>query len=534
MSSLKKFLLLSKDNTEVFEELQKMKKKCLKGKIPLKNQEEYIHDGMKKIAKENNLDISITETADEALGKIPLSDDELAEVWGGLGIFPKSAISLFALLFLSSSGSLMKKPVSALVPEVAYTTQVSQKFTDFARIQEVNAMFEKIAKREDFSPFEKATEQVKICNAIRKDDLSFDFRLTAIFENIGLYELNHKEVYDLQSYIEQRKSTLTCPDKMILFNEKVFYRLSPQCQIDIRPYDQKRDILSNDKVPKLKWPDNDGFLIDRDTLKPVKEECPIIRAGMKIDRYGTPRGLFVSPMKPDGTPYEFEKRALPYINNQLSYHKYIVKKDITAENIFNAIIQSDDTDLVSDILDKIRRLKGSVDKSDLLVSDFVMYEGKIQPAFSYNVDDGDEAVQIKLPIWLEYYIQLSFVEEIDMPDIYKENAYEKLVLERDDSKDKSVLPEQIATISKLRETVERLDLNYLQVNFGGMPIGENEIGVRSENGMWLVYESDDRGLFSFRIYYSKELDAANHTFNLILEEDRRRRRFAKKRLKGKI
>ena len=80
MSSLKKFLLLSKDNTEVFEELQKMKKKCLKGKIPLKNQEEYIHDGMKKIAKENNLDISITETADEALGKIPLSDDELAEV----------------------------------------------------------------------------------------------------------------------------------------------------------------------------------------------------------------------------------------------------------------------------------------------------------------------------------------------------------------------------------------------------------------------------------------------------------------------
>lgn len=44
-----------------------------------------------------------------------------------------------------------------------------------------------------------------------------------------------------------------------------------------------------------------------------------------------------------------------------------------------------------------------------------------------------------------------------MPDIYKENVYEKLVIERDDSKDKSVLPEQIATISKLRETVSRLD-----------------------------------------------------------------------------
>lgn len=78
--------------------------------------------------------------------KIPLSDDQLAEVWGGLGGFQKSAISLFALLFLSSSGSLIKKPVSALVPETAYATQVSQKFTDFAQIQKINAMFEEIAK----------------------------------------------------------------------------------------------------------------------------------------------------------------------------------------------------------------------------------------------------------------------------------------------------------------------------------------------------------------------------------------------------
>ena len=51
--------------------------------------------------------------------------------------------------------------------------------------------------------------------------------------------------------------------------------------------------------------------------------------------------------------------------------------------------------------------------------------------------------------------------------------------------------------------------------------------------MWLVYESDDRGFLLFRVYYSKEFDATNHTFNLILEEDRQRR-FSKKRLKEKI
>ena len=529
MSSLKEFLLLSKENTEVFEELRKMKKKCLKGKIPLKNQEEYIHDGMKKIAKENDLDISITKTASEALEKIPLSEDQLAEVWGGLGGFQKSAISLFALLFLSSSGSLMKKPVSALVPETAYATQVSQKFTDFAQIQKINAMFEKIAKREDLSPIEKATEQVKICNEIRKSDLSFDFRLTAIFENIGLHELNYKEVYDLQSYIEQKDSALTCPDKMILFNEKVFYRLSPKCQIDIRPYDQKRDILSDCAIPKINWPDHEGFLIDRETLKPIKNECPIIRAGTKIDRFGTSRGTFVSPMKPNGKPYEFEKRALPYINNPLSYHKYVVKKDITADSVFQEVIKSDD-ELVADIFKNISRLrdKEEIDKKILCKSDFIMYEGKIQPAFSYDVDNGNEAMQIKLPIWLEYYIQFGFVEEIDMPDVYRENAYESFILERDNSRDKSVLNEQITTISGLQKAVDQLNLNCLHINFGGMPIGENEIGVRSENGKWLVYESDDRGLFSFRVYYSKELDAAQHMTDLILEEDRRRRRFAKK------
>ena len=533
MSSLKEFLLLSKENTEVFEELQKMKKKCLKGKIPLKNQEKYIHDGMKKIAKENDLDISITETANEALEKIPLSDDQLAEVWGGLGGFQKSAISLFALLFLSSSGSLMKKPVYALVPETAYATQVSQKFTDFAQIQKINAMFEEIAKREDLSPYEKAEAQVDICNEIRKNDFTFDFRLTAIFENIGLHELNHKEVYDLQSYIEQKDSTLTCSDKMILFNEKVFYRLSPKCQIDIRPYDQKRDILINDDIPELNWPDHEGFLIDRETLKPIKNECPIIRAGTKIDRFGTSRGTFVSPMKPNGRPYEFEKRALPYIDNPLSYHKYVVKKDITSDSVLQAIMRIDDEVIIKGIIKGISRLRTQVNatKEDLCKSDFVMYEGKIQPAFSLDVAEGDEGVQIKLPILLSYLIEFGFVEEIDMPDIYRENEYESFILERDNSRDRSVLNEQITTISGLQEAVDQLNLNYLHINFGGMPIGENEIGVRSENGKWLVYESDDRGLFSFRVYYSKELDAAQHMTDLILEEDRRRRRFAKKNRK---
>lgn len=530
-NNLKSFLMLSKENSDVFEKLQNIKINCLKGKVLIENQEEYLHDQMKEIAIKNNLDISITKTANEALKKIPLTEEELEKIYGGAHVFQKSLVALFALLFLSSSKSLIKNSASALVPEISYTTQVSQKFTNFTKIQEVNAMFEAIAKRKDLPPFEKAEAQIDICNKIRKNDLNFDFRLTAIFENIGLHELNHKEVYDLQKYIEQKDSTLTLADKMILFNEKIFYRLSPECQVDIRPYDQKRDILSDGDIPVLKWPDHDGFLVDRETQKPIKKECHIIKAGTKIDRYGTPHGIFVSPMKPDGTPYEFEKRALPYINNPLSYHKYIVKKDITANSVLQAILQSDDEFLVSTIIDKTRRLNQikSPNRTNLLVTDFVMYEGKIQPAFSYNVIEGEEAIQIKLPLWLEYYIKLGFVEEIDIPDIYKENTREQQILNRDNSQDKSVSPQEISTVAQLQETIDRLGLNVFNINLGKMPIGENEIGLRKENDKWLVYISEDRGLFSFRIYYSSELEATNRIFNLILNEDQRRRRFAKKR-----
>ena len=30
-----------------------------------------------------------------------------------------------------------------------------------------------------------------------------------------------------------------------------------------------RDIFSNNGIPKLNWPDNDGFIIDRDTKRSV-------------------------------------------------------------------------------------------------------------------------------------------------------------------------------------------------------------------------------------------------------------------------
>lgn len=53
------------------------------------------------------------------------------------------------------------------------------------------------------------------------------------------------------------------------------------------------------------------------------KENQTIPTGTIIDRYGSEYGKYTSP---EGVPYE--KRALPYIENQNAYHKYKVLKQI--------------------------------------------------------------------------------------------------------------------------------------------------------------------------------------------------------------
>ena len=74
---------------------------------------------------------------------------------------------------------------------------------------------------------------------------------------------------------------------------------------------------SEGKIEWEKWAPNGGRVAG--TIK----ENQTIPTGTIIDRYGSEYGKYTSP---EGVPYE--KRALPYIENQNAYHKYKVLKQI--------------------------------------------------------------------------------------------------------------------------------------------------------------------------------------------------------------
>ena len=91
---------------------------------------------------------------------------------------------------------------------------------------------------------------------------------------------------------------------------------------------------------------------DTDGAKFGTREMCIIKKGTILDRIGSPNGNYLSPMKPDGTPYSLKERAIgdylpeEKIEDNDSYHKYIATEDFTRETFEKAIKESglSDTD----------------------------------------------------------------------------------------------------------------------------------------------------------------------------------------------
>lgn len=64
---------------------------------------------------------------------------------------------------------------------------------------------------------------------------------------------------------------------------------------------------------------HDGFTLDYDG-NPIKTDH-VPAAGDRFDRYGHPGGRFVSPI-PEGGPFSYDSRSLPYAENPNAYHEY--------------------------------------------------------------------------------------------------------------------------------------------------------------------------------------------------------------------
>ncbi|MEY2849450.1 MAG: hypothetical protein RI885_2117 [Actinomycetota bacterium] len=64
---------------------------------------------------------------------------------------------------------------------------------------------------------------------------------------------------------------------------------------------------------------HDGFRLDEDGTPITQEHVP--QSGDRFDRFGHPGGRFVSPV-PEGGPFSYDSRSLPYQENPNAYHQY--------------------------------------------------------------------------------------------------------------------------------------------------------------------------------------------------------------------
>ncbi|HDZ4296278.1 TPA: TNT domain-containing protein, partial [Campylobacter jejuni] len=150
-------------------------------------------------------------------------------------------------------------------------------------------------------------------------------------------------------------------------------------------------ILENGEID---WPKKYGYKI------PPKPREITLKKGMKLDRYGDNSGGFVCPFKEKKGAMPYEKRSLPYENNeamQKTYKRYEVIEDINMESIDRKIEISNNIELK----EKIGNLK---EKNEFHSPKI----GKISPCF----DQEGGGTQIKLPISIENLIQLGFIKQI--------------------------------------------------------------------------------------------------------------------------
>ncbi|WP_079728984.1 TNT domain-containing protein [Campylobacter jejuni] len=145
---------------------------------------------------------------------------------------------------------------------------------------------------------------------------------------------------------------------------------------------------------KIKYPDDDGYKI------PPKPREITLKKGMKLDRYGDNSGGFVCPFKEKKGVMPYEKRSLPYENNEVmqkTYKRYEVTEDINMESIDRKVRMSGDDKLIN----KIEELKEKKEFHSPKI-------GRISPCF----DQEGGGTQIKLPISIENLIQLGFIKQI--------------------------------------------------------------------------------------------------------------------------
>lgn len=145
---------------------------------------------------------------------------------------------------------------------------------------------------------------------------------------------------------------------------------------------------------EIDWPNKYGYKI------PPKPREVTLKKGAKLDRYGDNSGGFVCPFKEKKGAIPYEKRSLPYEDNeamQKTYKRYEVLEDINMESVDRKVRMSGN-----------EVLKGKIDKLKAKNEFHSPKIGKISPHFEQE----GGGTQIKLPISIENLMQLGFIKQI--------------------------------------------------------------------------------------------------------------------------
>ncbi|WP_458783670.1 TNT domain-containing protein [Vallitalea sediminicola] len=155
-------------------------------------------------------------------------------------------------------------------------------------------------------------------------------------------------------------------------------------------------VLKDGKIDWEQVPQG-GYILD-ETGNAIKDSySPAI--GEIIDRYGPANGRYTSPLD-NGKPYNYNQRALPYIEDVSKYHQYEVINDFA--NIKKQFNNSTDVKLKAKIEAYMSKYKLTFDK-------LIVHKGKIAKGFGTTVDTG---IQYELPMPVEWLIELKILVEL--------------------------------------------------------------------------------------------------------------------------
>lgn len=119
------------------------------------------------------------------------------------------------------------------------------------------------------------------------------------------------------------------------------------------------------------------------------------QVGDVLDRYGPPEGRYTSPV-PEGAPYTYDQRSLPYVENPAHYHQYEVVGDLSdVQGAFDRAPQHVQDELLAGGL-----------RPEYLGSQG--YRGDIAPGFGST----GGGVQVQLPLTAQQLIALGLLKEI--------------------------------------------------------------------------------------------------------------------------